>query len=145
MSNRIFKTIMKVPVDTIPYKCGERYMACTLEVVNGRLELKCDGTSKYFKTAAEANDFMNKNPVYESGRAVEIRFNFDEAFKKVTKGYELSGILGYGFSKEDISNLAKLHRDEKWRNKIIELLEDCNFHIECDDFDSGKYDKYIIE
>jgi len=79
-------------------------------------------------------------------KVAEIRSDWEKALSSVDKGYELSGPIGYGFSERDIKNLAILHRDKaKLREKIEELLEDCNFHQETDDFSNGKYDKYIKE
>ena len=78
----------------------------------------------------------------------EIRSDFARAFNLVEHGYELSGILEYGFSDEDICNLAMLYKNDirnNYRNKILELLEDCNFHTEYSDFVEGIYDKYIKE
>lgn len=75
----------------------------------------------------------------------EIRADFATALSKVENGSDLSSWLGYGFSDEDISNLAKLHKDGYFREKIEDLLTDCNFHTECGDFASGNYDKYIKE
>ena len=76
-------------------------------------------------------------------RAKEIRNDFASALRSVKNGRELSGALGYGFSNEDIANLAKLHKANKFRRKIEDLLEDCNFHTESNDFATGDYDKYL--
>ncbi len=73
------------------------------------------------------------------------RLDFDKALTKVVKGRELSSTLHYAFNDEDLSELAKLHKAGKHREKIFELLEDCNFHIENADFDNGNYCNYIKE
>ena len=74
----------------------------------------------------------------------EIRADFKKAFDTVKNGRELSYDLDWGFSDEDLKNLAILHRDEpSYRKKIFDLLEDCNFHPENEDFKNGNYDKYI--
>lgn len=145
MKQNEFKVLMKCPVDTIPYKNGERFMACVL-VDNGKGELNIKtGSSEFFKTREEMEAFNEENNfAYESAMAVKIRTNFDEALNNVSNGCELSNILGYGFSEYDISNLAKLHKKGKHQKKIHQLLEDCNFHTENDDFCKGNYDKYII-
>ena len=84
----------------------------------------------------------------------EIRADFKKALDTVKKSkygdyWDVSSIaqaLDFGFSDEDIKNLAILHRDEpKYRGKIYDLLEDCNFHTECADFEAGRYDKYISD
>ena len=75
-----------------------------------------------------------------------IRNDFKTALEEVEEGTELSGILGYGFSDEDIQNLAIVHRDnEELREKIEDLLTDCNFHSECGLLSEGKYDELIKE
>lgn len=76
-------------------------------------------------------------------RAAEIRMDFASAFRGVREGRRLSGDLKYGFSPEDISNLARLHKSNKFRKKIEDLLEDCNFHKECGDFSVGNYEPYL--
>ncbi len=73
-----------------------------------------------------------------------IRSDFKKALCEVEHGYDLSNALGYGFSDRDITELAKLHKDNPdLREKIEELLEDCNFHTECGDFSEGEYEKYL--
>ena len=83
----------------------------------------------------------------------EIRADFKKALDTVKKSSygiwdagELSEALGFGFSDEDIKNLAILHRDEpEYRGKISDLLQDCNFHTENADFEAGRYEKYISD
>lgn len=77
-------------------------------------------------------------------RDVEIRKDWAKALEEVGNGKDLSWDISYGFSKNDISELANLHKMGKFREKIEDLLEDCNFHTECSDFIDGKYDSYII-
>ncbi len=77
-------------------------------------------------------------------REQDIRNNFALAFDHVENGADLSEKLHFGFSDVDITNLAKLHRDQpKYRQKIFDLLEDCNFHTENEDFENGEYEKYL--
>jgi hypothetical protein len=146
MKQREFKTLMKCPVETIPYKMGERYMACIL-VDNGNKKLNIKtGSCEFFKTKEEMESFNEENDFsYESAVTVNVRRDFDKALENVLNGCELSNTLGYGFSKHDISNLAKLHKAGKHQEKIYQLLEDCNFHTANDDFCKGNYNKYIIE
>ena len=63
-------------------------------------------------------------------RSAETRLDFGSALSQVKKGTELSAILDYSFSPDDILNLMELHKKNKFRKKIKELLEDCNFHFE---------------
>lgn len=74
-----------------------------------------------------------------------VRANFKKYLEEAKKGEDLSTVLHFGFSEEDIKNLAILHRDGQRpiRNKIEDLLTDCNFHTECADIQNGNYDKYI--
>lgn len=72
-----------------------------------------------------------------------IRLDFDAALSKVKYGSDLSRRLGWGFSNNDITNLAALHRSNKHRRKIEDLLEDCNFHTECGAFAEGEYEDYL--
>ena len=74
---------------------------------------------------------------------IAIRSNFAEYLAKVKNGTELSYPLGFAFSERDISELAKLHKSNKFRKKIEDLLTDCNFHTECSDFENKNYSKYI--
>ncbi len=78
--------------------------------------------------------------------AEEIRADFKTAFEHVDNGTELSSILGWGFSTEDIKNLAGIHKNNpEYREKIEDLLTDCNFHTEADNFQNGNYEEYIDE
>ena len=73
---------------------------------------------------------------------VEIRLDFANALKNVKNGSDLSSKLDWGFGKEDLLNLMKLHKSNKFRKKIEDLLEDCNFHTECGLLYERKYDEY---
>lgn len=55
----------------------------------------------------------------------------------------LSEEIGFRFSDEDIAALAKLHQADKYRDKIEELLVDCNFITEAIDFAQQNYDAYF--
>lgn len=75
----------------------------------------------------------------ESCRSAEIRRDFDSALSKVSSGFELSYPLGFGFFKKDLKILAMLHKEGKHRDKIEQLLTDCNFHNECSQLVEGNY------
>lgn len=86
--------------------------------------------------------------------AEKIRADFKSALDTVKKSPygdywdvgDISEKLGFGFSDEDLKNLAILHRDHpEYRDKIFSLLEDCNFHTENADFEAGRYEKYISD
>lgn len=85
-------------------------------------------------------DYIEMDRINE---AIAIRKDFTSALRSVKRGTELSHKLGYGFSKADIAALAALHKSNKFRRKIEDLLEDCNFHTECGDFHEKNYDKYL--
>ena len=74
-----------------------------------------------------------------------IRSDWEGTLKKYTVNNitELSHKIDYGFSKEDISELARLHKNggKKMKEKIETLLTDCNFHSDCALMVNGKYDK----
>lgn len=75
--------------------------------------------------------------------SIAIRSDWQSALSIVKKGRELSEAIGWGLSKNDISSLAKLHKARKFRKKIEDLLEDCNFHSVCGAFARNEYDEYI--
>ena len=72
-----------------------------------------------------------------------IRLDWAEALRNARKGTDLSHDIGFGFSKNDIRELAVLHRKNRFRGKIEDLLTDCNFHKEAGDFMEGRYEEYI--
>ncbi len=71
--------------------------------------------------------------------SASIRKDWASALRNVRKGNSLSSKIGWGFSEADIKELAKLHRENKFRKKIEDLLEDCNYHAECGEFSEGIY------
>lgn len=80
---------------------------------------------------------------FDIKREAEIRSDWAAALRSVKDGSDLSADIRYGFSELDLSILAKLHKRNHFRTKIEDLLEDCNFHVECSDFSEGNYSKYI--
>lgn len=73
---------------------------------------------------------------------VKIRLDFAEALRNVKQGTDLSAKLGYGFGSDDLMALMKLHKANKFRKKIEDLLTDCNFHSESGMLSEKKYDEY---
>lgn len=63
-------------------------------------------------------------------REAEIRLDLASALRSVKYGTDLSYPLGYCFYKDDLLNMMALHKSNKFRRKIEDLLEDCNFHTE---------------
>lgn len=93
-----------------------------------------------------------ENHIDKGIEAEEIRSDWKGALESCsTFGkdgiYSIPSKIGYGFSDSDITTLAEIHKegDETIQTKIELLLEDCNFHEECSDFESGNYKKYLSE
>ena len=81
----------------------------------------------------------------ETGKkSADVRKDFKAALSKVEDGYELSEVIHWSLSSADLRNLARLHKDNVFREKIEELLEDCNFHKENADFYNGRYEDYLL-
>lgn len=59
-----------------------------------------------------------------------IRLNWWNALDDVDNGTKLSKKIGWGFSTQDLLVLTCLHEANINRQKIEDLLEDCNFHTE---------------
>ena len=106
------------------------------------------GASLYQKITTEAFnlDVINKE--------LEIVSDWKVTLDKVVEGggefHSVANIchaLDYGLSKNDIKELAIIHKEEvegsKLRDVIEVLLEELNFHSECSDFASGNYDEYL--
>lgn len=73
--------------------------------------------------------------------SIEVRADWYEALNKVKKGTELSSIIEWSFTAQDLFVLCCLHENFDHRQKIEDLLEDCNFHTECALLVEGQYDK----
>lgn len=78
-------------------------------------------------------------------RDAEIRRDWASALRAVRHGEDLSRDIDWAFSTRDIENLARLHRANRFRKKIEDLLEDCNFHKEAALMCSHQYDKLLNE
>lgn len=70
-----------------------------------------------------------------------IRLDWDKALSEVDGGTELSMAIGWGFTGQDLLVLTCLHEAGLHRQKIYDLLEDCNFHRENALLAEGKYDE----
>lgn len=71
--------------------------------------------------------------------ATEIRKDWFRALDN--KGKWSSATIEWGFTDQDLFVLCCLHEAGFFREEIIDLLEDCNFHTECGLLDEGKYDE----
>ena len=83
------------------------------------------------------------NDKKKQDRDEEIRNNWSAALEAVAEGTDLSRDIGWSFNDGDIKELARLHKDNKYREKIECLLVDCNFIRAAMDFGTGKYEAYI--
>lgn len=74
---------------------------------------------------------------------VMIRTDFLSALCSVENGSDLSSSIQYSLSSKDLFELAKLHKANKCRRKIEELLTSCNFHYECGKFANKEYGEFL--
>lgn len=74
--------------------------------------------------------------------AVKIKRDFTTAIENMDY-HDIASTLGYDFSKQDIKNLALLHKAKKNRKKIENLLTTCNFHYECGKFINKEYEEFL--
>jgi hypothetical protein len=88
-------------------------------------------------------EILRRIRVDDIKKRVAVRRDFLSALKSVKDGSDLSSILNYRFSDDDLKHLAKLHKANKCRKKIEDLLTDCNFHSECSDFYRKNYAPYL--
>ena len=80
---------------------------------------------------------------HQEQREEEIRSDWAAALASVDEGEQLSMAIGWGFTDEDIKELARLHKDGQYQEKIECLLVDCNFITAACDFGTGKYEAYL--
>ena len=57
----------------------------------------------------------------------EIRTNWAAALESNEDSSMLSASIGFGFTKDDLRELAALHQAGKYQEKIEALLVECNF------------------
>lgn len=106
------------------------------------------GASLYQKIATEAFDLDAIKKELEI--VSDWKATLDKVVKEGSEFYSIANIcraLDFGLSKNDIKELATIHKEEangsKLRDVIEVLLEELNFHSECSDFTSGNYDEYL--
>lgn len=100
------------------------------------IKAKIDATGR----AAEIYKVIDWSSIKED---VKIRSDFASALRKVKNGAELAGKLGWSFSDDDLRQLTALHRKNRFRQKIEDLLTDANFHSECSLLYTRKYDELL--
>ncbi len=82
---------------------------------------------------------INFDKCYDDAR---IRLHFPEALKSVREGSVLSALLGWSFAPDDLMELMELHKQNRFRKKIEDMLEDANYHGECGLLHLQKYDSF---
>jgi hypothetical protein len=78
----------------------------------------------------------------------EVRLDFASYLRNVNNTSELAHKLSYGFDSDDLMELMKLHKGNKFRKKIENLLTGCNYHSESALLSEKKYDefeKFVME
>lgn len=76
-------------------------------------------------------------------KEVKIRKDYKSAFAKVKDGSDIAHEINYTFGKSDLKQLAKLHKSNKCRKKIEDLLTCCNFHYACGKFLKKEYSEFL--
>lgn len=94
---------------------------------------------------AANGDIQNsiKDMIESAKKSVAVRKDWAAALRAAKRGSALSSVIKWGFMPGDIKELARLHKANKFRKKIEDLLEDCNFHEECSDFCAKDYSAYL--
>ena len=112
-------------------------------VMNKRDKETFNSIVEYIKTSKNGNEILKYISIDKIEKEIDVRLNFDKALSEVEYGSDLSLILDFGFSDKDIIELAKLHKANKYRDKIECLLEDCNFHTVSKSLREGNYKRYL--
>ena len=68
----------------------------------------------------------------------DIRDNFDDALSALSYG-KISCIFAWELTHDDLLALMDIHRSGKHREKIEDLLTDCNYHTDCQNWHNGNY------
>lgn len=125
---------------------AKRYLAEHITEQDFVTEIKDKLGDKACYWDAERNDKFHEKTA-ERIKDAELRQDWEATLNKYTPKNvtKLSGEIGYGFSDEDIKQLAMLHKkgSKLMKQKIENLLEDCNFHYECGCFERNEYDDWI--
>lgn len=102
-----------------------------------------------FTYGSELEDKKNlsalQDELVEMANETYVRSHTVDLLKGDGEIYGISDAFDYGFSKKDIARLACIFKygNEHMKDRVLDLMTDCNFHSECAEFDNGKCDKYI--
>lgn len=69
--------------------------------------------------------------------AAEIRGDWPRALRGLPVR-AISGALEWGFTDTDLQTLRRLYRAGQYREEILALLEDCNFHTFAKGLENGE-------
>lgn len=68
-----------------------------------------------------------------------IRANWETVLNSKMEATDISCAIRWGFYQEDLAELMRLHQADICREKIEDLLTDCNFHSVCSAWSDGDY------
>lgn len=123
--------------------------ACSIlydSIVDSLLAIKnFDKTYREIAELLQASDVSKHIAIEKAYREAEIRRDFASALRSVRRGGQLAEALRYAFSGTDLYNLAKLHKKNKFRKKIENLLDDCNFRKESALMHDGDYSQWLSD
>ena len=68
-----------------------------------------------------------------------VRENWEAAVRSMPY-FEIAAKIEWGFTPDDLRELARLHKAEIQRQNIEDLLTYCNFRSECSSFRNGEYE-----
>ena len=74
---------------------------------------------------------------------IDIHRDWSSAFRSVKDGADLSGPVRYSFYQSDLYEFVRLHKANRFRKKIEELLANCNYNGERGLLSEGLYDECI--
>jgi len=77
--------------------------------------------------------------------AAKIRNDWETALRNTKDVHDINRTLQWSFSDKDIAVLARLHKSNKFRKKIEDMLTDANYHEESGEFADKNYDDYLAE
>ena len=108
---------------------------------NGNHQIKVVDLIKKNKYGNEIlSKYINQNDIIDT---VNIKKDFCTAFREEKDVSEIAHKLDYGLSSSDLRSLAVLHKENKCRRKIEELLTSCNFHYACAKFANKEYNEFL--
>jgi hypothetical protein len=121
------------------------HMEADVESVLFKAENMDETVAKIYLTAVKAGATTEaltevEKMINKSKKSAAIRHDWPAAFRKVKNGRELSSVVNWGFYKDDLRTFLKLHKANRFRKKIEDLLTDCNYHTFCGYLSVGEYD-----